>query len=29
MTKKEREEWYKKGWEKGNPILKQIARKYN
>lgn len=25
MTEKERADWYKTEWEKGNPVLKEIA----
>lgn len=25
MSADERKEWYRKEWEKGNPVLKQIA----
>jgi hypothetical protein len=25
LNEKEREEWYKREWENGNPVLKQIA----
>jgi hypothetical protein len=26
MSADERKEWYRKEWEKGNPVLKQIAQ---
>lgn len=26
MSEEERKEWFRKEWEKGNPVLKQIAQ---